>query len=48
MTIPILVSSSPQIRFIVRDVEERGPLRISLPRKKLRHTDISGASARSW
>ena len=25
-----------------------GPLVISLPRKKLRHTDISGASARSW
>ncbi len=26
----------------------RGPLRTSLPRKKLRQTGISGTTARSW
>ena len=25
-----------------------GPLRTSLPRKKFRHTGISGTTARSW
>ena len=47
MTIPIFVSSSDATRFIVA-MSRKGPLRISLPRKKLRHTAMSGARARSW
>ena len=48
MTIPILVSSSSQIFFIESMSRFRkGPLYISLPRKKFRHTDMR-ASARSW
>ena len=47
MWIPIFCSSSSAMRRIARE-SRKGPLRISLPMKKLRHTDMSGAKARSW
>ena len=47
MWMPIFCSSSSAM-VRIRLASRKSPLRISLPMKKFRHTDISGASARSW
>ena len=46
-SMPMSSSSCLQV-FFMEPMSIRRPLRTSLPRKKFRHTGISGTTARSW